>query len=197
MDSTTSFVMALVAVVVSGFSAVASFIAIGQNARHHPKPFIHVSITATSKVTDPKPVFYFEVTNYGNAPARNVSLYLRNRTTGWSGVSEERDALEPSDTIRQRVSMVKGDFGSRGGAGVVVASGAPRAMQLEFELTYRQLPGVRRLRSIVWRIDTLENAGVLIHAGRERGWMTQAIVEVAGGFRDAMSDIFSNLRKMF
>lgn len=197
VDPTTSFVLALVAIVVSGFSAIASFIAIGQNARHHPRP--HFEIALSRPHTDPgRPAALAVISNYGNAPARDVRLRVQNRTTGWSGEIWHHVELAPSSESELGLSLATGSVEFDNVFGVVkYRSGPPLASRIDLRLTWRQWPGVKRLRRVRWTVRTTAEGEASIGRGRELGWVSQVIVETASGVVDVLSEVWSTIRRIF
>lgn len=196
MDATTTFVLALVAIVVSGVSALASFVAIGQAARYHPKPFFQAEVGFSR---GERPTFSFVVANYGNASGRDVQLTMRNLITGEVQILWREVELPPSEPTRSDVSLVTGNAAKEitSAGGRLHPEGDPREYHFAFDLTWRQWPGVKRLRRMRWRVQTNEKGRASINHGRERGWLTQAFIDMWQGVLDAYSDLWSAFRGMF
>lgn len=78
MDSTVSFVLALIALVISALSALAAFLSIRQNAAHFPRPIFHVELTYRPSDDGTHSWMRIEIWNNGNADAQEVSYALMN-----------------------------------------------------------------------------------------------------------------------
>ena len=80
MDPTASFVLALVAIVISGASAVFAGISINQTRKYRPKSDLMIRQDTTVLWRQDPPIPYVEVSvlNHGGGPAREVRVSLDN-----------------------------------------------------------------------------------------------------------------------
>lgn len=91
--------LAAVAIVVSGLSAVASFSALAQSSQLHPKPYFTVKVGRQDH-DDDIPVATFTITNIGHASGHDLNLLWRNQTAGsfervWKGGLIELGTSQP------------------------------------------------------------------------------------------------------
>jgi len=155
MDPTTSFVLAVVAIVVSGLSVIASFWALAQSNQLHPKPFFTAKV-GRQDFEDSRPVAHFTITNIGHASGHDLNLLWRNRTTGsfervWQGGLIELGTSHPMVT---KISLVSGstrnDHDEYGAD--LYPSGEPVNWVGDFELNWRQDPDLKRQRHLYWTL---------------------------------------------
>lgn len=83
MDPTTSFVLALIAIVVAGASALFAGISVRQTKKYRPKADLAIRWDRKvlwSEMPPPIPYVDVSVVNHGDGPARDVLITLDNAT---------------------------------------------------------------------------------------------------------------------
>lgn len=196
MDTTTAFVLALIAIVVSGLSVIASFAALGQSSRFHPKPFLTHSIRRGGDLEE-RPTFIFAVTNMGKASAHDLKLVVRNRTLGGFEKLWNLIELPVSHPMDSRISMVTGGSSDRWKIqdGVIrPPAGNAVDMDMEFELSWRQGPSMKRLRFRSWKV-AINDTNVFSY--EDEGLFRTVFRPIVHSFREVFSGVLSEFRRWF
>jgi hypothetical protein len=107
MDPTTSFVLALVAIVVAAGSALFAGISVYQTKKYRPKADLKVTWEKNVTWNDQPaiPLTYATITNHGDGVAREVEMTLDNATLDGSDHWSEIPVIAPGEQVQVLVPL--------------------------------------------------------------------------------------------
>jgi hypothetical protein len=155
MDSTTSFVLAVVALVLSGASVIVAGWAIAQTRSYNPKPYFDFRHWAPENAAiddrmPNQPTLRFMFANVGDAPARRVSVHVNGTEIYFVNVF-------PADfTMDDVVGLVTGtrEHTENEWGGRIYPAGDETLEKIMFVVKWRQHPGNRQHKQkFVWPMD--------------------------------------------
>lgn len=152
MNATTTFVLALVAIVVSVPSAIASVWAVRQTAKYHPKPLIVGSLTLERTEHEQSSVS-FKLYNRGNATAHDLTAWIRHKDAKQKHA--HYDEFAPSDGFVDEFLLpdqLGVDDLFREHPPVLEVFGMDSVRDMYFSVTWRQAPNMEKLREREFKI---------------------------------------------
>lgn len=170
----SAFVLSVIALVLAGLSAAAAVAALWLTIYLHPKPYLIPRVRRDDPPDYDRPTFLFSLVDSGGAPAKDVSLILRSGLKPtfeqiWSII--ELPLGYPQET---RVSMVTGTTKrgwDRNQYGDTMAPvGEAKEMLLEFEVSWRQSPDMKKQRRSAYWVEVDEDRNVYLGKPKRSGW---------------------------
>lgn len=107
MDPTAAFVLALIAIVVSGASALFAGISVHQTKKYRPKADLTVTWEkdVTWSTVPSIPLTYVTVTNHGDGTAREIRVSLDNARVEGSDLWREFPVIDPGLKVQIEVPL--------------------------------------------------------------------------------------------